>query len=113
MMNLRASIKNLDSLIIPSIGVMGQRGVRERTEYRMNIAEESSKFKIQECGAGAGHFWVEEKGSRLRLTLIVCPGHIPNHYHLLLQTTDGNLYRWTRHINGACTQRFKQTHNFT
>ncbi|MEN6441417.1 MAG: transposase [Syntrophobacter sp.] len=31
-----------------------------------------------------------------------------NHYHLLLETIDGNLSVGMRHINGACTQRFNR-----
>jgi len=33
-----------------------------------------------------------------------------NHYHLLLQTPDGNLSRGMRHINGVYTQRFNRQH---
>lgn len=35
-----------------------------------------------------------------------------NHYHLLVQTPDGNLSRCMRHINGVYTQRFNREHNF-
>ena len=35
---------------------------------------------------------------------------MPNHYHLLVQTRDGNLSRLMRHINGAYTQRFNRFH---
>jgi REP element-mobilizing transposase RayT len=34
----------------------------------------------------------------------------PNHYHLLIQTPDGNLARCMRHINGVYTQRFNRRH---
>ena len=33
-----------------------------------------------------------------------------NHYHLLVQTPDGNLSRCMRHINGVYTQRFNAAH---
>lgn len=33
-----------------------------------------------------------------------------NHYHLLVQTPDGNLSRCMRHINGVYTQRFNRRH---
>lgn len=33
-----------------------------------------------------------------------------NHYHLLVQTPDGNLSRCMRHINGLYTQRFNRRH---
>lgn len=33
-----------------------------------------------------------------------------NHYHLLVQTPDGNLSRCMRHINGVYTQRFNAVH---
>ena len=35
-----------------------------------------------------------------------------NHYHLLVQTPDGNLSRCMRHINGVYTQRFNAAHGF-
>ncbi|MBU1687677.1 MAG: transposase, partial [Proteobacteria bacterium] len=34
-----------------------------------------------------------------------------NHYHMLIQTPDGNLARGMRHINGVYTQRFNRRHN--
>lgn len=33
-----------------------------------------------------------------------------NHYHLLIQTPDGNISRCMRHINGVYTQRFNKRH---
>ncbi len=33
-----------------------------------------------------------------------------NHYHLLVQTPEGNLSRGMRHINGVYTQRFNRSH---
>jgi REP element-mobilizing transposase RayT len=33
-----------------------------------------------------------------------------NHYHLLVQTPDGNISRCMRHINGVYTQRFNRRH---
>jgi REP element-mobilizing transposase RayT len=35
---------------------------------------------------------------------------MPNHYHLLLHTPNGNLSRFMRQINGIYTQRFNRTH---
>ena len=35
---------------------------------------------------------------------------MPNHYHLLLHTPDGNISRCMRHVNGVYTQRFNRTH---
>ena len=35
---------------------------------------------------------------------------MPNHYHLLLHTPDGNISRCMRHINGVYTQRFNRSH---
>jgi REP element-mobilizing transposase RayT len=37
---------------------------------------------------------------------------MPNHYHLLLQTPDGNLSRCMRQINGIYTQRFNRAHKY-
>ena len=35
---------------------------------------------------------------------------MPNHYHLLLHTPDGNISRCMRHINSVYTQRFNRAH---
>jgi len=34
-----------------------------------------------------------------------------NHYHLLVQTPDGNLARCMRHLNGVYTQRYNRKHD--
>ena len=35
-----------------------------------------------------------------------------NHYHVLLQTPDGNISRSMRHLNGLYTQKFNRRHGF-
>lgn len=35
---------------------------------------------------------------------------MPNHYHLLVNTPEGNISRCMRHINGVYTQRFNRRH---
>jgi len=35
---------------------------------------------------------------------------MPNHYHLLINTPEGNQSRFMRHINGVYTQRFNKSH---
>ena len=35
-----------------------------------------------------------------------------NHYHLLVQTPDGNLSRCMRHLNSLYTQRFNRRHGY-
>ena len=35
-----------------------------------------------------------------------------NHYHLLIQTPEGNISRSMRHINGVYTQRFNKKHGY-
>lgn len=35
-----------------------------------------------------------------------------NHYHLLVQTPDGNLARCMRHLNGVYTQRYNRKHGY-
>ncbi len=37
---------------------------------------------------------------------------IPNHYHLLIRTPDGNLSRIMRHINGSYTQKINRRYGF-
>jgi len=42
---------------------------------------------------------------------IAAYGLMPNHYHLLVQTPEGNISRAMRHINGVYTQRFNKRHH--
>ncbi|MFH1116082.1 MAG: transposase [Pseudomonadota bacterium] len=35
---------------------------------------------------------------------------MPNHYHLMVHTPDGNLSRFMRHVDGIYTQRFNRVH---
>ena len=35
-----------------------------------------------------------------------------NHYHILLQTPDGNISRCMRHLNSVYTQRYNKRHGF-
>ena len=35
-----------------------------------------------------------------------------NHYHILLQTPDGNISRCMRHLNSVYTQRYNRRHGF-
>lgn len=37
---------------------------------------------------------------------------MPNHYHLLINTPQGNLSRFMRHVNGVYTQRFNKNHKY-
>ncbi len=37
---------------------------------------------------------------------------MPNHYHLLLHTPEGNLSRCMRHINGVYTQRYNSKNRY-
>ena len=37
---------------------------------------------------------------------------MPNHYHLLVQTPDGNLSRCMRHLNSVYTQRYNRSHKY-
>ena len=38
---------------------------------------------------------------------------MPNHYHLLVHTPNGNLSRCMRHVNGVYTQRFNRKTSWT
>ena len=35
---------------------------------------------------------------------------MPDHYHMLVQTPEGNIARAMRHVNGVYTQRFNRRH---
>jgi REP element-mobilizing transposase RayT len=37
---------------------------------------------------------------------------MPNHYHLLVQTPDGNISRCMRHLNSVYTQRYNRRHQY-
>lgn len=43
---------------------------------------------------------------------VLCHGHclMGNHYHLMLETIEGNLCRAMRHLNGAYTQTYNRKH---
>ena len=45
-------------------------------------------------------------------TNIAAYGLMSNHYHVLLQTPDGNISRCMRHLNGLYTQQFNRRHGF-
>ena len=53
---------------------------------------------------------VLEEGSVMWNVRIAAFCLMPNHYHLLLQTPDGNLSRFMRHVDGVYTQRFNRAH---
>jgi REP-associated tyrosine transposase len=43
---------------------------------------------------------------------IACHCLMPNHYHLLVQTPDGNIARCMRHLNSVYTQRYNRRHEY-
>jgi len=53
---------------------------------------------------------VLEEGSVMWNVLISAFCLMPNHYHLLVHTPDGNLSRFMRHVDGIYTQRFNRVH---
>jgi putative transposase len=53
---------------------------------------------------------VLEEGAVMWNVLIAAFCLMPNHYHLLVQTPDGNLSRFMRHVDGIYTQRFNRVH---
>ncbi len=53
---------------------------------------------------------VLEEGSLMWNVRVAAFCLMPNHYHLLLQTPDGNLSRFMRHVDGVYTQRFNRAH---
>lgn len=55
---------------------------------------------------------VLEEGSVMWNVRIAAFCLMPNHYHLLVQTPDGNLSRFMRHVDGVYTQWFNRAHRF-
>ena len=62
----------------------------------------------------------EDKEDYLEVLRVVCERFnwsihayclMTNHYHLLVETPDGNLSKGMRHLNGVYTQRFNRKHN--
>ena len=50
------------------------------------------------------------EASELWMVNISAYSLMPNHYHLLINTPEGNLGRFMRHIDGVYTQRFNKIH---
>jgi len=55
---------------------------------------------------------VLEEGSVMWHVRIAAFCLMPNHYHLLVQTPDGNLSRFMRHVDGVYTQCFNRANRF-
>lgn len=72
-------------------GRRGERVFRNTGDYRGFI----------EILKDARHMW------NLRVTAYCL---MPSHYHILVQTPDGNLSRSMRHVDGVYTQRFNRSH---
>ncbi|MGB6063722.1 MAG: transposase [Desulfomonilaceae bacterium] len=53
---------------------------------------------------------LSQEGSTMWNVRIAAFCLMPNHYHLLVQTPDANLSRFTRHVDGVYTQRFNRSH---
>ena len=68
------------------------RASRRRAIFR---ADEDCILFLDTLGETAGRFRLEVHAYSL----------MPNHYHLLIRSTDGNLSRGMRHLNGVFTQR--------
>jgi REP element-mobilizing transposase RayT len=52
-------------------------------------------------------------GSAVKRFNWICHAYclMPNHYHMLIETPDGNLSRGMRHLNGIYTQKFNWKHS--
>ena len=60
------------------------------------------------------HTFIEllKEASELWTVAIAAFCLMPNHYHLLIRTPQGNLSRFMRHVNGVYTQRFNKNNNY-
>jgi REP element-mobilizing transposase RayT len=60
------------------------------------------------------HAFIEllKEASELWAVAIAAFCLMPNHYHLLIQTPQGNLSRFMRHVNGVYTQRFNKNNHY-
>ena len=78
-------------------------------------------YHVMNRGRRAEHIFLEERDCKAFLDLlkeavelwnvrIAAYCLMVNHYHLLVQTPNGNLSRFMRHINGVYTQRFNRLH---
>ena len=56
--------------------------------------------------------FVEIVASAVKRYNLICHAYclMGNHYHLVVETPDGNLSRSMRHINGVYTQHFNRKH---
>ena len=79
-------------------------------------------YHVTSRGDGQDDIYLEDEDRELWLGVLgqVCERfnwvihaycQMGNHYHLLIETPDGNLAKGMRQFNGVYTQRFNQTHN--
>jgi REP element-mobilizing transposase RayT len=79
-------------------------------------------YHVTSRGDGRDDIYLEEADQVLWLDILgqVCERfnwivhaycQMTNHYHLLIETPDGNLAKGMRQFNGVYTQRFNRTHN--
>ena len=79
-------------------------------------------YHVTSRGDGRDDIYFEDQDRELWLNVLdlVCGRYnwiihaycqMGNHYHLLIETPDGNLARGMRQLNGVYTQRFNQAHN--
>jgi len=76
----------------------------------MNRGRKSEKV-FHERGDYATFVEILEESSKMWNVRVAAYCLMTNHYHILVQTPDGNIARSMRHINGVYTQRFNRAHS--
>lgn len=79
-------------------------------------------YHITSRGNARGNIFLEKTDREKFLTIVdevleryhwICYGYclMNNHYHIIIETPEGNLSKGMRHINGVYTQYFNWRHN--
>ena len=88
----------------------------------LRIEFSGALYHITSRGDGRGSIYSDDEDRELFLSLLGdtcerfnwrCHAYclMGNHYHLLVETLDGNLSKGMRHLNGVYTQRFNRRHH--
>ena len=87
----------------------------------LRIEYPGAVYHVTARGNRRSAIFTDEEDNKVFLTLVeevakrfhvICHGYclMGNHYHLILETLEGNLCRAMRHLNGIYTQTFNRKH---
>ena len=88
----------------------------------LRIEFDGAVYHFTSCGNARKHIYKDDEDRSTILEVLrevnsrfnwLCHAYclMNNHYHLVIETPDGNLSQGMRHLNGVYTQRFNRKHN--